>query len=59
MNKGDKPYELEHACCWRCVSFISIYGTMACKVHKGVKVEPNMFCDKFATCEEDAKELDA
>ena len=53
--KGDKPYELEHACCWRCCFFIFKYGTMACKKHKGIaNIEPNMFCNTFAISEEEA-----
>ena len=54
--KGDKPYEPEHACCWRCCSFqffVSKFGLMACKEHPKSKVEPNHFCNAFATSEAD------
>ena len=55
MDKSDKPYELEHACCWRCCSLIASVPTMKCKYHL-MTIEPNMFCNSFATSEEERKE---
>ena len=58
MDKRDMPHELEHACCWRCCSFAisaSKHGLMSCSCseYPEIKIEPNHFCNRFATSGED------
>lgn len=59
MADKNKPFQLGHACCWKCYSFISNPAGMACKKHPGAQVEPDFYCDGFSTSEEDNNNMDS